>query len=414
MIRPYYSDKTAVVGIGQTEFSKNSGRTELQLAAEAILAAVEDAGLTTNDIDGMVTFAADQNDELALIRSLGVPELSYTGRTRGGGGGSAATVQLAAAAVASGVANTVVVYRAFNERSGQRFGQPMTQNAGAAARGGAGGAARPAAPAAPAPNLMMMMRGRMPGFNMYQVYGLDTPAKTYSLWYQRYMYEYGVTNEDFGRYGVIARKHAATNPAAWFFQRPITIEDHQASRWIVEPILRKLDCCQESDGGVALVITSADRAKDLPQPPVRIVAAAQAHTRNGEEMYDLYNGSRADFPECRALGRNLYDASGLSPDDIDVAMIYENFTPVVFLQLEALGFCGPGEAKDFIKDGNIEIGGKTPVNTNGGLLGEGYIHGVNNILEGVRQMRGTAPNQIPNAEHALISAGRSGIILGKS
>ena len=129
-MKPYYSDKTAVVGIGQTEFSKNSGRTELQLASEAILAAVADAGLTTNDVDGMVTFAADSNDELALIRSLGIPELNYTGRTRGGGGGSAATVQLAAAAVASGMANTVVVYRAFNERSGQRFGQPMTQNAG--------------------------------------------------------------------------------------------------------------------------------------------------------------------------------------------------------------------------------------------------------------------------------------------
>jgi acetyl-CoA acetyltransferase len=391
-VKPYYSDKTAVVGIGQTEFSKNSGRTELQLASEAILAAVEDAGLTTNDVDGMVTFASDSNDELALIRSLGVPELNYTGRTRGGGGGSAATVQLAAAAVASGMAQTVVVYRAFNERSGQRFGQPMTQN----------------------PGLMNAMRSRMPGFNMYHVYGLDTPAKVYSIWYQRYMHEYGVTNEDFGRYGVIARKHAATNPAAWFYDRPITIEDHQASRWIVEPILRKLDCCQESDGGVALVITSAERAKDLPQKPVRIVAAAQAHTRNGEEMYDFYNGDRADFPECRALGRALYDASGLSPDDIDVAMIYENFTPVVFLQLEALGFCGRGEAKDFIKDGNIEIGGKTPVNTNGGLLGEGYIHGVNNILEGVRQMRGTAPNQVANAEHTLISAGRSGIILGKS
>jgi acetyl-CoA acetyltransferase len=260
-------------------------------------------------------------------------------------------------------------------------------------------------------NLMAMMRGRMPGFNMYHVYGLDTPAKVYSLWYQRYMYEYGVTNEDFGRYGVVARKHAATNPAAWFYDRPITIEDHQASRWIVEPILRKLDCCQESDGGVALVITSAERAKDLPQPPVRIVAAAQAHTRNGEEMYDFYNGDRADFPECRALGRALYDASGLTPDDIDVAMIYENFTPTVFLQLEAFGFCGPGEAKDFIADGNIGPDGKLPVNTHGGLLGEGYIHGMNNVIEGTRQVRGVAANQVDGVEHVLVASGRSAIIL---
>jgi acetyl-CoA acetyltransferase len=405
-VKPFYADKTVIAGIGQTEFSKASGRTELQLASEAILAAVEDAGLTTDDIDGMVTFAADSNDELSLMRSLGVPELHYTARTRGGGGGSCATVQLAASAVASGAATNVVVYRAFNERSGRRFGQPMTQNEGVTGKSG------------PTPDVMRTMRammsGRMPGYNLYHVYSLDTPAKVYSLWYQRYMYEFGVTNEDFGRYGVVARKHASTNPAAWFYQRPITLEDHQASRWIVEPILRKLDCCQESDGGVALVVTSAERARDLPQPPVRILAAAQGHTRNGEEMYDFYNGDRTDFKECRVLGRELYDASGLSPDDIDVTMIYENFTPVVFLQLEALGFCGRGEAKDFIADGNIEIGGKTPVNTNGGLLGEAYIHGVNNILEGVRQMRGTAANQVPGAEHTLISAGRSGLILGKS
>ena len=361
----------------------------------------------------MVTFAADSNDELALIRSLGVPELNYTGRTRGGGGGSAATVQLAAAAVASGMAQTVVVYRAFNERSGQRFGQPMTQNAGITSSKKDGGDKKPAA-AAPPMNLMAMMRGRMPGFNMYHVYGLDTPAKVYSLWYQRYMYEYGVTNEDFGRYGVIARKHAATNPAAWFYDRPITIEDHQASRWIVEPILRKLDCCQESDGGVALVITSAERGQG---PPATAGAhrrrRAGAHAQRRGDVRLLQRRPRR-LPRVPRPRTALYDASGLTPDDIDVAMIYENFTPVVFLQLEALGFCGRGEARDFIKDGNIEIGGKTPVNTNGGLLGEGYIHGVNNILEGVRQMRGTAPNQVPNAAHTLVSAGRSGIILGKS
>ena len=136
---------------------------------------------------------------------------------------------------------------------------------------------------------------------------------------------------------------------------------------------------------------------------MRIVAAAQAHTRNGEQMYDFYNGDRADFPECRALGRRALRRRRAShPTTSTSPMIYENFTPVVFLQLEALGFCGRGEARDFIKDGNIEIGGKTPVNTNGGLLGEGYIHGVNNILEGVRQMRGTAANQVANAEHTLV------------
>ena len=381
-------NEAAIVGIGQTEFSKNSGRSELQLAAEASLAAILDAGLTPADIDGMVTFAADSNDELALMRNLGIPGIRYTARTRGGGGGSAATIQLAATAIAAGAAEAVLVYRAFNERSGGRFGQPM---------GGGGGGGRP----------------NMSGWNWYLPYGLDTPAKIYSLWVQRYMHTYGVTNADFGSYTVSARKHAATNPAAWFYNRPITIDDHQASRWIVEPILRLLDCCQESDGGVAFIVTSADRARDLPHPPVGVLAADEAHLLDGDELFDFYLGDRSGFPEAGALGRQLFATAGLTKDDIDVAMIYENFSPLVFLQLEAFGFCGPGEAKDFIAGGNIEVGGGLPVNTHGGLLGEGYIHGVNNILEAVRQLRGTAANQVEGAEHVLVAAGRSGAILGK-
>jgi acetyl-CoA acetyltransferase len=382
-------DKTAIVGIGQTEFSKNSGRTELQLAAEASLAAIKDAGLSPVDIDGMVTFGSDSNDELALMRNLGVPQLRWTARTRGGGGGSAATLQLAAAAVASGAATNVLIYRAFNERSGGRFGQPMQ------------------------PGPRMQRGGGMGAWGWYIPYGLDTPAKIYSLWTQRYMYKYGVENADFGRYTVSARRYAATNPAAWFYERPITLEDHQASRWIVEPILRLLDCCQESDGGVAIVVTTPERARDLPHPPVAIKAADQAHVMHGDELFDFYLGDRSTFPEAGALGKQMWESAGLKPDDIDVAMIYENFSPLVFLQLEAFGFCGPGEAKDFIAEGNLDPGGSLPTNTHGGLLGEGYIHGVNNILEAVRQLRGTAVNQVSSAEHVLVAAGRSGAILGK-
>ncbi|HEV8298587.1 MAG TPA: hypothetical protein VGQ20_14875, partial [Acidimicrobiales bacterium] len=228
----------------------------------------------------------------------------------------------------------------------------------------------------------------------------------------RYMHEFGLTNADFGRYAVVARKHASTNPNAWFYQRPITLEDHQNSRWIVEPILRLLDCCQESDGGVAIVVTAADRAADLPNPAARIAAIADAQLIHGHVMFNYYNGDLAEYPESRFLGEQLFAMSGLTPDDIDVAMLYENFSPIVFLQLEGLGFCGRGEAKDFIADGNIELGGKLPVNTNGGLLGEGYIHGLNNILEGVRQIRGTAANQVHGVEHVMVAAGRSGMILG--
>jgi acetyl-CoA acetyltransferase len=235
----------------------------------------------------------------------------------------------------------------------------------------------------------------------------------YALWFQRYMHRYGVTNEDLGRYTVVARKHAATNPNAWFYERPITLEDHQASRWIVEPILRKLDCCQESDGGVALIVTSMERARDLRQPPVRVAAASQSHLVDGDIMFNYHHADIADFPEARSLADQLWRVAGVTPADIDAAMIYENFSPVVLLQLEAFGFCGPGEAKDFIAEGHIEVGGSLPVNTHGGLLGEAYIHGVNNLLEGVRQIRGTAVNQVAGAEHVLVAAGRSAAVLAR-
>ncbi|MCU1485883.1 MAG: hypothetical protein JWN67_2629, partial [Actinomycetia bacterium] len=177
---------------------------------------------------------------------------------------------------------------------------------------------------------------------------------------------------------------------------------------------RKLDCCQESDGGVAVIVTSMERARHLRQAPVRVAAASQSHLVDGDIMFNYHHADIADFPEARSLGEQLWKAAGITPADIDVAMIYENFSPVVLLQLEAFGFCGPGEAKDFIADGHIEVGGSLPVNTHGGLLGEAYIHGVNNILEGVRQIRGTAVNQVAGAEHVLVAAGRSAAILASA
>jgi len=374
------STRAVITGIGQTEFSKDSGRSPLQLAAEAGLAAITDAGLRPADIDGAVTFTLDTNDEALVMECLGIPELRFAARTRGGGGGACATIQLAAAAVLSGQANAVLVWRAFNERSKHRFGQPNP---------------RPPDPA----------------WNLYKPYGLDTPAKLYALSFAPYLLRYGLTNEDLGHYTVVARDWAATNPAAWFYGRPITLADHQASRWIVEPVLRLLDCCQESDGGVALVVTRSDLVSGSA-PPVEVTASAQSHVLGGHELFDFYRDDLTVMQETASMGRQLYSAAGLGPDDIDVAMIYENFSPVVLLQLEALGFCGPGEAAAFIAEGHIGRGGSLPVNPNGGLLGEGYIHGMNNILEAVRQVRGTAVNQIEGAEHVMVSAGRSGLILG--
>jgi acetyl-CoA acetyltransferase len=374
--------EAVIAGIGHTEFSKNSGRSTLQLAVEASKAAIADAGLTPADIDGSVTFQLDKNDELAVITNLGIPQLRFSSRTRGGGGGACATMQHAAAAVVSGQAKAVLVWRAFNERSRHRFGQPNP---------------RPPDPA----------------WDFYLPFGLDTPAKIYGLAFQRYMHTYGLTNADFGLYTVVARQYAATNPNAWFYKRPITIEDHQASRWIVEPLLRKLDCCQESDGGVALVVVAADRAPDLPHTAARIAGAGASQLQGGDEMFNYYHPDLTSFIEGRALARDLWAQTGYGPWDMDVAMIYENFSPIVFMQLEAFGYCGPGEARDLIASGAIGPGGRIPVNTNGGLLGEGYIHGMNNIIEGVRQLRGTAPNQVAGAGRVLVTSGRSGLILDK-
>ena len=380
-------DQAAIVGIGQTEFSKESGRTELQLACESVLAAITDAGLTPANVDGLVTFTLDTSEEMEVARNVGIPSLSMFARIPYGGGASAGTVMQAAMAVATGVADVVVCYRAFNERSGMRFG-----NIGGAITA-------------------------MPlWLSWYAPYGLLTPASWVALHAQRYMHEYGVTNEDFGRIAVVDRMHAATNPDAWFYERPITIEDHQASRWIIEPVLRLLDCCQETDGGVALVITSAERARDLPHPPAIITAAAQGATFDGEMMTSYYRDDLTGLPEMGVVADRLWAMSGLTPDDISTAFLYDHFTPFVLMQLEELGFCARGEAKDFATVERLSLGGELPINTSGGLLGEAYIHGMNGITEAVRQIRGTSYNQVDQVEHVLVTAGTgvptSGLILG--
>jgi acetyl-CoA acetyltransferase len=362
------SGKAAIVGIGATEFSKNSGRTELRLAVEAVRAALADAGLAPSDVDGLVTFTMDTNSEIAVARELGVPSLNFFSRINYGGGAACATVQQAAMAVSTGVADVVVCYRAFNERSGHRFGQVSM-----------------AAATAPTSN----------GIDNAWSYpmGLGTPAADVAMFARRYQHVYGATSEDFGRVAVADRRHAAVNPNAWFHGKPITLEEHQASRWVVEP-LHLLDCCQESDGGVAIVVTSVERARDLPQPPAVIAAAAQGSGTDQFVMTSYYRDGLVGLPEMGVVGGRLWAQSGLRPQDIKVAVLYDHFTPFVLVQLEELGFCGPGEARDFISGGAIEVGGLLPVNTHGGQLGEAYIHGMNGIAEAVRQVRGTSPNQV--------------------
>jgi acetyl-CoA acetyltransferase len=376
--------RTAIAGIGETEYSSASGRSELSLACEASLAAIRDAGLTPADIDGLITFTMDFNDELEVQRSLGIPGLNWTSRSPFGGSGFAACVQMAAAAVSSGAAGAVLIYRAFNERSGRRFGSPESH-------AGFG------------------MSGKKLDF--HYTLAFNTAAKSYAMDFQPYARRYGITSEDLGRYVVQARDWASTNPRAQFFQKPLTLEEHQASRWIVEPLIRRWDCCLETDGGAAIVVTTLDRAKDLRQPVVRIHAAAQHHGVRGKIIYDAYRSDEEKDAEARALNDVLQRQSGARPNEVDLAMIYDAFTPSVYFGLEDRGLCGPGEARDFIAAGHTGRGGKMPVNPNGGLMGEAYIHGINNIVEAVRQIRGQAANQIANVERVLVSGG-SALILG--
>jgi len=384
------SGAAAIVGIGATEFSKDSGRSELQLSCEATLAALADAGLTPGDVDGLVTFKMDNSSEIALARELGMGDLRFFSRIDYGGGAACGTVQQAAMAVATGVADVVVVYRGFNERSGQRYGQVQSWAATQVNTNGLDNA-------------------------WSYPYGLSTPAATVAMQARRYMHEYGATSRDFGTVAVADRKHAANNPNAFFYGKPITIEDHQNSRLIADP-LRLLDCCQESDGAVAMVVVSAERAKDLPQTPALITAAAQGSAADQFVMTSYYRDN-IGVPEMGVVGRELWRQSGLRPDDMAMAVLYDHFTPYVLMQLEELGFCGRGEAPGFIADGAIEIGGRLPINTHGGQLGEAYIHGMNGIAEGVRQIRGTSVNQVPDAENVLVTAGTgvptSGLVLSR-
>ncbi|WP_330331574.1 lipid-transfer protein [Streptomyces sp. NBC_00536] len=374
--------RAAIAGIGATEFSKDSGRSELRLAVESVHAALDDAGLNPADVDGMVTFTMDTSPEITVAQAAGIGDLSFFSRIHYGGGAACATVQQAALAVATGVAEVVVCYRAFNERSGRRFGSGVQQRE-PSAEGAALGWSLP--------------------------WGLLTPASWVAMAAQRYLHAYGLTPEAFGHVAVTGRRYAATNPAAWFHGKPITLADHAASRWIVEP-LRLLDCCQETDGGQAIVVTTVERARDLRRAPAVITAAAQGAGRRQEAMTSFYRDDLAGLPEMDVVARQLWRTSGLRPSEIDVAILYDHFTPFVLMQLEEFGFCKPGEAADYVAADTL------PLNTHGGQLGEAYLHGMNGIAEAVRQLRGSSVNQVEGAAHALVTAGTgvptSGLILG--
>ena len=370
-------NQTAIVGIGETEYTKwgQIERPEFQLACEAIVKAVQDAGLNMDDVDGFVTYEIDRNAPVQVAAALGVKELRYAAYHPGGGNAACAVVHHASMAVYSDTADVVVAYRSLCQGQFGRFGQ-----SGAASR--AGGAAAFSAP-----------------------FGILSPGQTLAMQAQRHMHEFGTTSEQFGAIAVASYKHAQNNPRAVRYGRPITLEDHQNSRMIADPY-HLFDCCQENDGACAVVVVSAERARSLKQKPVYVAGAAM-----GNGFRDTFGSLTkptqavvsAGFTE---LARDLYTRAGVGPQDIQVAQLYENFTGQVLMAIEDFGFAPRGEGGPFVEGGTLEWpNGRLPINTSGGNMAEAYIHGLELVVEGVRQMRGTSTCQVQDAEVELIVAG---------
>ncbi len=361
--------QACIVGIGATRYSKQATRSPLALAAEAVSAAIADAGVSPSEIDGVVSHAFDPVSEVDLAHCFGWKELRFAAEIAYGN--SAGAVGLAGTAATTGQADYVVAFRSISGRYGDS--QPPGTASGDLA--------------------------------FYAPFGVRVPAHWVAVVAQRYLHEYGADPRAFGWISVVCRKHGATNPFAVNYQQPITIEDHQSSRMVASP-LRLYDCTPNTEGACAVVVTTADRARDLPNAPVSILDYAQGTGTNTENNTN-YNRERIMYAEESALmAEGLYERTGLGPGDIHVVQIYDHFTPLVLTGLEAWGFCGIGEGAAFVEGGErISIGGPAPLNTSGGHLGEAYVQTMNHIAEAVRQLRGTAVNQVQGAEVALVVSG---------
>jgi acetyl-CoA acetyltransferase len=364
--------QAAVVGVGESTYYRRgeSPQTAFQLACEAIGRAVDDAGLALREIDGLVSYLEPLVVPPKLAAALGLDHLDFTAQTWGwGGNGVASAVAIADAAVTAGQARNVVVYRALRQTEKERFGR-----SGSVPRA----------------------RG---DYAFTTPYGLATAAQLNAMQTRRFMHEHGVGQDALAEIALTSYAHAQHNPRALQRGKPLTREEYHASRWIAEPF-HVYDCCQESDGAAAIVLTTHERARDRRKPPVPILATAQGLDRR--DGVGAFNERRFPTAHYRRVGELLWQRAGVGPGDIDVAQFYENFTGCVLMAIAELGFCEAGDVEAFVSDGNLRWpDGGLPINTSGGNLAEAYVHGFENVNEAVRQVRGESTCQVDDVELSL-------------
>lgn len=371
------SNRTAIVGIGQTPFTRGTQASTLDLHLAAALEALEDAGLRPDDVDGVMPNEMAGTIAEDFILNLGLTNLAFTSTIRTGGASFVSAVQSASLAIAGGVCETVLLVAGRRGYSAQRISRTSEGTM------------------APQPVMRSIDEFERP-------FGNTVASQWFAQAARRHMFEFGTTSEHFGRVAVACRKHANANPRALMYEKTMTLEQHQTSKMIADP-LRLFDCSLETDGATAIVLTSVERARDLRRAPVPLLGFGEGHGAPPTSITQ-----KRDMTEIEGLvqaGERAFRMAGLRPSEIDCAQIYDGFTWIVLASLEALGFCKKGEGGAFVEDGRIELGGALPINTSGGLLSEGHCSGANLVSEAVRQLRGEVESarQVPNCERVLVT-----------
>jgi acetyl-CoA acetyltransferase len=370
-VRAVYTlkDQVCIVGVGETEYTRGTPKSPFRLRLEASLAAIADAGLSPEQIDGVIGDGAED-----YAANFGIEDLRYAAVLPIGGARNVAALETAAMVLSTGVADYVLI-----PSSGAGFSRGRVRDRGGDTSSGIAAAAAV--------------------HDYYMPFGVNAPPQYYSWMAMRHMHEFGTTHEQLGAVAVAMRKHAHLHPNAFMRDRPCSMDDYMNSRWISYPY-HLLDCCLETDGAAAVVLTTAERARDLAKSPVYIMGTAQGHPY---PAHDIPNRSDIFSIGLSYAAPKAFARSGLTPQEMDFAMVYDCFTFQVILQLEESGFCKRGEGGAFVQGGRIELGGDLPVNTHGGLLSQAHVTAMNHIVEATRQLRHEADKrQVENAEQGLV------------